>query len=185
MNSTAPPAPPWHITEWLNSASPLSLEGLRGKVIMLEVFQMLCPGCVSHGLPQAQRVAEQFDPAEVAVLGLHSVFEHHAVMTPAALRAFVHEQRLRFPIGIDEPDGREEMPLTMKAYQMQGTPTLILIDKQGRLRLQRFGAVSDLYLGAGIAQLVCESGLPIDRSAPLSEVADAGCNETGCAPPVR
>ena len=37
---------------------------------MIEAFQMLCPGCVSHGLPQAQRIQHAFGDA-VAVLGLH------------------------------------------------------------------------------------------------------------------
>jgi hypothetical protein len=180
MSDSLSLAPPWHITEWLNCTPPLSQESLRGKVVMLEVFQMLCPGCVSHGLPQAQRVTEQFDPAQVVVLGLHSVFEHHAVMTPAALRVFVHEQRLHFPIGIDEPDGKEGQPLTMNAYQMRGTPTTILIDRNGCLRLHRFGSVSDLQLGAAIAQLLCESTSPSDSHSPQQ---GTGCSETACAAP--
>ena len=51
-----PPAPAWHTTAWLNS-EPLDLEQLRGHVVLLHAFQMLCPACVSHGLPQMQRVA--------------------------------------------------------------------------------------------------------------------------------
>ena len=48
----------------------------------MEAFQMLCPGCVSHGLPQAKRIQHTFGDA-VTVLGLHCVFEHHAAMTPS------------------------------------------------------------------------------------------------------
>ena len=44
----------------------------------------------------------------------------------------------------------------MRAYQTQGTPTLILIDKRGRLRARHFGSVSDLALGAEIMMLVQE-----------------------------
>ena len=54
-------APPWQVAQWFNTDKPLSLEALRGKVIVLEAFQMLCPGCVSHGLPQAVRVRDTFD----------------------------------------------------------------------------------------------------------------------------
>jgi hypothetical protein len=42
----------------------------------------------------------------------------------------------------------------MEAYQMQGTPTLLLIDRAGRLRRQIFGHVPDLLLGAEIMRLV-------------------------------
>ena len=36
---------------------------------------MLCPACVSHGLPQAARLRETFAPEDLAVIGLHTVFE--------------------------------------------------------------------------------------------------------------
>jgi hypothetical protein len=48
------------------------------------------------------------------------------------------------------------MPVTMSAYAMQGTPTLVMIDAQGRLRNQWFGAASGLAVGAEIMRLVIE-----------------------------
>ena len=152
-----PPAPAWHTTDWLNTAQPLTLEALRGRVVLLEAFQMLCPGCVSHGIPQAQRAAEAFKDAPFAVIGMHTVFEHHEAMQLPSLRAFLHEYRVRFPVGVDAPgaDG-DPIPRTMRAYQMQGTPTTILIDAQGRLRAHIFGVHEDLRLGAEIATLLGE-----------------------------
>ena len=150
-------APDWQIDTWLNSAQPLSLSGLRGRVVLLHAFQMLCPGCVNHGLPQAQRVHDLFAPEMITVVGLHTVFEHHAAMTETALRAFVHENRLRFPIGIDRPVAGESIPATMAAYEMQGTPTLALIDRNGLLRAQYFGAIDDLRLGAELMALAKEA----------------------------
>ena len=52
----AAPAPDWHVSRWFNAAGPLALADLRGKIVVAHAFQMLCPGCVLHGLPQAQRV---------------------------------------------------------------------------------------------------------------------------------
>ena len=86
-------APPLIVSQWFNTDKPLSLEALRGKVVVIEAFQMLCPGCVSHALPQAQRVAAAFSTNDVAVIGLHTVFEHHEAMRPEALKAFLHEYR--------------------------------------------------------------------------------------------
>jgi len=149
-------APEWQISEWLNSPQPLSLAALRGRVVALHAFQMLCPGCVAHALPQVQRVRAVFAAQDVAVLGLHCVFEHHAAMTPVALRAFAHEYRLDYPIGIDQADPPQPVPLTMQAYGLRGTPSLLLFDRQGRLRLNHFGQIEDLALGALLAQLVGE-----------------------------
>ncbi|MGQ0609918.1 MAG: redoxin domain-containing protein [Paracoccaceae bacterium] len=149
-------APPIIASEWLNTPVPLTLEALRGRVVVVECFQMLCPGCVSHGLPQAQRIAQTFRPEDVAVIGLHCVFEHHAAMTPVALRAFLHEYRIRFPVAVDQAGGNGPLPVTMQAYALEGTPTLLLIDRDGRLRARHFGTVSDLALGAEIMALVLE-----------------------------
>jgi peroxiredoxin len=146
-------APPITADQWFNTAETIQLEHLRGRVIVIEAFQMLCPGCVSHGIPQALRIQETFAHDDVAVLGLHTVFEHHSAMTPVSLAAFLHEYKITFPVGVDKAQDAG-MPVTMSAYAMQGTPTLVMIDAQGRLRNQWFGAASDLAVGAEIMRLV-------------------------------
>jgi peroxiredoxin len=149
-------APPWTTREWFNTEQTVQLADLRGKVVLLHAFQMLCPACVHHGLPQAQRVHAMFAAQAVAVIGLHTVFEHHAAMTPVSLLAFLHEYRLTFPVGVDAPstDAGNPVPVTMQAYGMQGTPSLVLIDGNGHVRQHAFGAMDDLALGAAIAALV-------------------------------
>ena len=67
-------APELQTSGWLNTAQPLTLAALKGKVIVLHTFQIFCPGCVQVGIPQAQRIYQEFDPARVAVIGLHTVF---------------------------------------------------------------------------------------------------------------
>jgi peroxiredoxin len=149
-------APEWQVSQWFNTDRALGLADFRGRVVVLHAFQMLCPGCVQSGLPQAQRVARLFNPSQVAVVGLHTVFEHHGAMTPEALAAFIHEYRLTFPIGIDMPAEHGPIPATMASYGMQGTPTLILIDQRGRLRKHSFGVEEDMRVGADIALLLNE-----------------------------
>ncbi|MCC6913980.1 MAG: redoxin domain-containing protein [Rhodospirillaceae bacterium] len=151
------PAPPIAASRWFNTDEPLTLEALRGRVVVIEAFQMLCPGCVSHGLPQAGRVFETFGRDDVAVMGLHCVFEHHDAQTPTSLEAFLHEYRIGFPVGVDARDPGVALPRTMAAYAMQGTPTLILIDRKGHRRAQHFGSVPDLRLGAEIMGLIGEA----------------------------
>lgn len=149
-------APELQVAQWINTLTPVTLAGLRGKVVVVEAFQMLCPGCVMHGLPQAQRVQRAFHNEDVAVIGLHTVFEHHAAMTPVSLQAFLYEYRITFPVGVDAPSSDGPVPRTMAAYSMRGTPTLLLIDRKGYLRHHHFGQVDDLVLGAQIAMLAAE-----------------------------
>lgn len=149
-------APPWTVSQWLNTPRDLSLESLRGSIVVLHAFQMLCPGCVSYGIPQAKAIHAAFPPDKVRVIGLHTVFEHHAAMGPVSLEAFVHEYRLGFPIAIDTPADDGPIPLTMQAYRLQGTPSLILIDRAGHIRLHHFGQLDDLRAGAAIGQLLAE-----------------------------
>lgn len=151
-------APTWRISEWLNTPEPIDLEAQRGRVMVACAFQMLCPGCVSRAIPQLKATHELFAPQGVLVVGLHTVFEHHEAMTPTSLRAFLLENQVRFPVGVDMPayDGGP-IPQTMQTYQMQGTPTVLLIDHNGRLRRQIFGHIPDLQLGAEISQLLMES----------------------------
>lgn len=169
-------APPLLTSDWLNSAGSLDIPDFRGKLLVIEAFQMLCPGCVSHGLPQAQRIAQVFPSDHVAVIGLHTVFEHHEAQgTREALAAFAYEYRLGFPIGIDRQDGR--LPATMTAYKMQGTPTLVVVDRKGFRRFQHFGLVDDLTLGSVIGTLL---GEPLARSE-TDAAAAGGCGEAGCS----
>ena len=147
--------PAIHASDWLNTEDPPTLAGLKGRVVAVEAFQMLCPGCVSHGLPQAQRIRQTFRPEDVMVIGLHSVFEHHAAMTPVALRAFLHEYRIRFPVAVDAA-GQGPMPRTMADWGLEGTPTLVLFDRQGRMRARHLGQVPDMAVGAEIMQLMLE-----------------------------
>lgn len=182
MTSVPRRAPQWHVERWFNTRAAPSVDSLRGKVIVLEAFQMLCPACVSHGLPQAQRVASTFSPERVAVVGLHTVFEHHDAMTPAALQAFLHEYRIEFPVAVDQAGIDTPTPRTMQAYGMRGTPTLTLIDTTGSIRFQHFGQVSDLLLGAQTATLVAQRRMPQDNPATDDNPA-ARCDGETCPAP--
>ncbi|MEM9068190.1 MAG: redoxin domain-containing protein [Myxococcota bacterium] len=166
-------APEWRVDRWFNTDGALDVHDFRGRVVVLHAFQMLCPGCVLHGIPQAQRIAEHFDRRDVAVIGLHTVFEHHAAMGEVALEAFLHEYRVRFPVGVDRPGEGSPIPQTMRAYEMRGTPSLVVIDRGGHVRAHLFGRPSDLQVGAEVQRWV-------DEAAP-----SAVCDSEGCAIPAN
>lgn len=155
MTETLVAAPPIDAERWFNTDQPLSLEMFRGKVVVLHAFQMLCPGCVSQAVPQARRVheiAKNLD--DLVVLGIHTVFEHHAAMTPVSLEAFLHEYRLAFPVAVDRPSSDGPIPRTMAAYGFKGTPSTVVIDREGYITRHTFGAEDDLVLGLVLGSLL-------------------------------
>jgi thiol-disulfide isomerase/thioredoxin len=163
-------APEFEVSAWVGASGPLSLAALRGKVVAVYAFQMLCPSCVSHGIPQAKQIQRNFAREDVQVLGLHTVFEHHAAMGRDALEAFIHEYRIDFPVGIDQPSDHGPVPLTMERYQLRGTPTLLLFDRHGVLRHALLGVLDDMRAGALIAALVAQHGARPD------------CDDGACRP---
>ena len=89
------------------------------------------------------------------VLGLYTVFEHYAAITPVSLKAFAFEYKLLFSIGIDEP-GLGHLPKTMQSYGLRGAPSLSVIDAMGHLRGNYFRSASDLQIGYQIANFLSD-----------------------------
>lgn len=174
-------APELEVSRWFNAPTPLTLADLRGKVVVLHAFQMLCPGCVAHGTPQAEKLHRLFARGgDVVVIGLHTVFEHHAAMTEVALEAFIHEYRLTLPIGIDQPGEGDPIPRTMRRYGMRGTPSTVVIDREGIVREHAFGQVDDLALGVLVGSLMAASSSAWAAQAGTT----SGCDDAGCPLPV-
>ncbi|MBZ0165491.1 MAG: TlpA family protein disulfide reductase [Candidatus Omnitrophica bacterium] len=134
------PAKEWTVSEWINS-DPLTLEGLRGKVVVLEFFQLWCPGCNHFSIPLMQRWENKYrNNKRVQLISIHAVFEGHDVQTPLRLRQFIKEKGIRHPVAIDRHSAGSPIPDTMRAYGTRGTPEMAIIDKAGHIRFQKFGS---------------------------------------------
>ena len=144
------------ISKWLNIQED-EFNFSRPTVKLLHFFQMKCRGCVIYGIPEAKEMAEIFQGKDFEVVGIHSVFEHHEEMMEPDLRKFLNDQNITFPIGIDRHIADHWMPETMKSLNLQGTPTTILLDKKGQIRLQSFGVVGSERLQKSIEVLLAES----------------------------
>src|SRR5918993_2744239 len=64
------------ISEWVQGI-PTNIDKLRGYVVVLEVFQVNCPGCFLYGLPQAISLYEKFRNKDVRVIGIATAFEDY------------------------------------------------------------------------------------------------------------
>lgn len=133
------PAPEWVVSEWINS-SPFTLKELRGKVVVIDFFQLWCPGCNSFLIPLMLRWEEVYkDNPNIQLIGIHTVFEGHDYQTTNRLRRYVKEKGIGHPIAVDSYVSSKRTPETMIRYQTRGTPQIAIIDKEGTIRFEKFG----------------------------------------------
>ena len=136
------PAPEWDIAEWIKS-EPVRLEDLRGQVVVIDFFQLWCPGCKSFSIPLTLRwekeFAEEIANDKMKIVSIHTVFEGHEHQTVDRLRTFVEKTGFGHPVGHDRHDISDRLPNTMILYGTRGTPEIAIIDKDQRIAYQRIG----------------------------------------------
>ena len=86
-------APALAVAEWLQG-QPVNLDFLRGQVVLLEVFQVNCPGCFLYSLPQAIALHHQYADQGLTVLGVATAFEDFDKNTADNLRRLLHTGEL-------------------------------------------------------------------------------------------
>lgn len=211
MNSSAiigRPAPDIQVDNWVQG-EPANFSTLPGRVVLVEVFQVNCPGCFVHALPEVLHLHQAYHDKGLTVIGLATAFEdfdkntlqnlqclvatgeligeplqqlgkagllqdnrldyslpfaigmdtlieNKAEVDDTAINTFIHSQ---LPDFSDWPDERKQpvfekarayleskthSPQTFETYQLQGTPSSILVDRDGILRDVSFGYVDHL-----------------------------------------
>ena len=204
------PAPQPLIEQWVQGGEPPIVE-LAGSVILIEVIQVNCPGCLLHALPEVIRLHETYSERGLKVFAIATAFEHFEHNTVNNLErllqhgevqgdpllqlskaGFLEDDKLPysipFSVATDQlvkseievnvetinqfilsqiPDfhhkqwsderkssiyqqaesylgNKQYNALTFELFQLQGTPSSILIDKQGILKQVSFGAANHL-----------------------------------------
>lgn len=87
------PAPPLAIGEWLQGR-PTQLADLAGRVVLVTVFQVNCPGCFLHCLPRAEDLHWRYQDYGLTVLGLATAFEDFDKNTVGNLRLLLDSGRV-------------------------------------------------------------------------------------------
>jgi thiol-disulfide isomerase/thioredoxin len=151
----APDFPP-HL-EWLNLPAPISLDRLRGKIVLLDFWTYCCINCM-HIIPDLKRLEAKY-ARELVVIGVHSAKFQNERNT-ANIRAAVARYEIEHPVVNDA--GFE----VWRSYGVRSWPTLVLISPKGRVIGAHSGeAIYDLF-DTAIGQTVAyfdRLGL-IDRS---------------------
>lgn len=115
---------------WYNSP-PLTLDALRGKVVLVEFWTRECINCI-HVLPHTKALYEKYAGDGLVVVGVHTP-EYDEEHDPAALQAALRHYQITWPVAVDN-DSR-----IWNAYGNRFWPAVYLIDRDGRLVYRHYG----------------------------------------------
>jgi thiol-disulfide isomerase/thioredoxin len=117
-------------TGWLNS-QPLTLEGLHGKVVLIDFWTYTCINW-RRTMPYIREWASKYKDQGLVVIGVHTpefTFEYK----PENVSRSVHEINIEYPIALDNNYA------VWNSFENNYWPALYLIDAKGRLRYEKFG----------------------------------------------
>lgn len=114
---------------WLNTATPYSIKGLRGKIVLLDFWTYCCINCM-HVLPDLHRLEEKHKD-ELVVLGVHSA-KFSSEQASSKIRQAILRYKIHHPVLNDHDSSVWDL------YGVQSWPTLVLIAPDGTI----VGAVS-------------------------------------------
>src|SRR5258708_4144338 len=126
----APAAPEFAKGDWINS-DPLTLEKLRGRVVLVEFWTFGCYNC-RNTLPSVKEWDARYRERGLTIVGVH---------TPETQSEYVIDiVRREVPaLGIKYSIVTDNDYKTWKAYGVEAWPTIFVIDKQGRIRWLHVG----------------------------------------------
>jgi cytochrome c biogenesis protein CcmG, thiol:disulfide interchange protein DsbE len=117
----------------------LSLDELRGKVIVLDFWASWCGPCQLEA-PLVNKIAQRFKDRGVVAVGVNTSDK------PATARAWALSKGLTFPIVEDGDDA------IARAYGVDSLPTLVVISRSGKIMATRTGVTDDAELDALVRQ---------------------------------
>jgi thiol-disulfide isomerase/thioredoxin len=136
-------------TGWLNSP-PLSADGLRGKVVLVNFWTYTCVNWLRQ-LPYIRAWAGKYAEQGLVVIGVHTpefTFEHNL----DNVRRAVQDMRVDYPVAIDNDYA------VWSAFANHYWPALYVADDQGRIRHHHFGEGEYQRSEMVIQQLLAEAG---------------------------
>ena len=124
---TAAPAFP-ELGMWVNS-EPLTWEGLKGKVVVLDFFAEWCAPC-QNDLPAAMEVHENREKSGITVVGIHP-----AGSRPAVVERFLKDFKIEYPVCVDVKGMDAHAWGELYAgYHVSYIPYAVVVDGEGKVR---------------------------------------------------
>jgi cytochrome c biogenesis protein CcdA/thiol-disulfide isomerase/thioredoxin len=134
---------------WLNSP-PLTAEGLKGKVVIVDFWTYSCINC-QGAIPYVRAWAEKYKDQGLVVIGVHApefAFEKRL----GNVKQAVHDLKISYPVALDNDYA------IWRAFDNQYWPAHYFVDAEGHIRYHHFGEGD--YDGSErvIQQLLAEAG---------------------------
>ena len=130
METEAPAAPEIASGRWINS-EPLTLNSLRGRVVLIEFWTFACYNC-RNTLSTIKKWDDRYRDQGLTIVGVHTPeldFERDIDQ----LRREIAGLGIKYPVVSDNDYS------TWKAYRVEAWPTLFVLDKHGRVRWMHVG----------------------------------------------
>ena len=136
-------------TGWLNS-QPLSVESLRGKVVLVDFWTYSCINCI-RSLPYVRGWYDKYKDHGLLVIGVHApefAFEKNPDNVASAVKN----------LGVDYPVALDNDYAIWKGFHNEYWPAHYFIDAQGHIRHHHFGEGEYRQSEDVIRQLLTEAG---------------------------
>jgi DNA-binding beta-propeller fold protein YncE len=107
---------------WLNTAKPIKLADLKGKVVILDFWTFCCINCI-HTLPDLAKLEKKYEK-ELVVVGVHSA-KFDAEKDTENIRKAILRYQIAHPV-VNDAEHK-----IWDAYGINSWPSLVVIDPEG------------------------------------------------------
>jgi cytochrome c biogenesis protein CcdA/thiol-disulfide isomerase/thioredoxin len=157
-----------NIAEWINS-DPLTIKGLRGKVVLIDFWTYSCINC-QRTQPYLNTWYDKYKDDGCVIIGVHAPEFAFEKVTENVRRAVV-DASIKYPVALDNDFA------TWRAYQNRFWPAKYLIDKDGQVRYTHFGEGDYAETEKTIQELLKESGKSITEKIETERSASSAAGE--------
>ena len=158
------------IARWLNTDTPLTLENLRGKVVLVDFWTYSCINCI-RTLPYLVNWHEKYKDQGLVIVGMHTPEFEFEKKTSNVLDA-MKRHKIEYPVAQDNNYA------TWQAYNNRYWPAHYLIDAEGNIRQYHFGEGAYAETEMAIQELLKEAGQKVTAGISNVEAEKLGGQKT-------
>jgi cytochrome c biogenesis protein CcdA/thiol-disulfide isomerase/thioredoxin len=159
------------IADWINT-NPLTIAGLKGKVVLIDFWTYSCINC-QRTQPYLNKWYDTYQKDGFVIIGVHAP-EFAFEKVPANVKKAVLDENIKYPVALDNNFS------TWNAYSNQYWPAKYLIDKDGQIRYTQFGEGDYDKTEGAIQTLLKETGKTV--SDVVGKDSGAVVNSPGQTP---